>query len=140
MEFREATEKDFEFAAQHSLHKTGGKDQPDRIDFGYTLDHGDYILAVGGFRLITDTTAWAWIELTEYVGSHLIPTCRVISEWAEIFCRDHNIRRLQAWVPKGFEEGMRMVRHFGFEAEFLMKDFLGKGQDAMMFVRFFDGE
>lgn len=140
MEFREATPKDLEFAAQHGLYKTGGKDQPDQIVYAYTLDHGDYILGVGGFHMITDTTAWAWIELTEYVGGHLIPTCRVISEYGEIFCRNHKIRRLQAWVPKGFEEGMRLVQHFGFEAESLMKDFLGKGKDAMLFVRFFDGE
>lgn len=138
MEFREATEADLAFVSQHSLYGSDGKEQPDRIDYVYTLDHGDYILGIGGFRMITDTTAWAWIELTHYIGSHLVPTIRVITEYLQIFCKTHRIRRLQAWVPKGFSEGMRTVRHLGFEEEYTLKDFLGKGRDAILFVKYFE--
>lgn len=139
MEFRESTEADLEFAAEHSLYPSD-KDQPTRIDYAFTLDHGDFILAVGGFRMITETTAWGWIELTEFMGPHLVATYRVISEYMDIFCRDKKIRRLQAWVRKGFTEGMRTMRHLGFDEEYMMKDFLGEGQDAIMFVRYYQGE
>jgi hypothetical protein len=140
MEFREATEADLNFVNQHGLYPPTGKERMDRIDFIYTLDHGDYILGVGGFRIITDTTAWAWIELTEYVGAHLVPTVRVINEYMHDFCKRYNICRLQSWVAKDFAEGLRTVRHFNFEEEYTLKNFLGKGKDAILFVRFFDGE
>jgi hypothetical protein len=140
MEFRQATEADLKAVVENSLYPSQGKESTEAIDFIYTLDHGDYILGVGGFRMITDATAWAWIELTMFVGRHLVPTVRVIAEYMEIFCKNHNIRRLQAWVAKGFEEGIRTTRHLGFEEECVMKDFLGKGKDAILFVKYFDGE
>jgi hypothetical protein len=138
MEFRQATEADIKFAADHALFPKRDPDQENNADFVYTLDHGDYILAVGGFRMITETTAWAWIELTEYVGNHLIPTIRVISEYMEIFCKNHKIRRLQAWVDEDFSEGMRTAIHLGFESEYILKDFLGKDKNAIMFVKYYE--
>lgn len=140
MEFRKATEEDLQFVIEHGLYPPTGKEQSEPIDFIYTLDHGDYILGVGGFRMITDTTAWAWIDLSEYVGRHLVPTIRVIAEYMEVFCKNHHIRRLQAWVDKEFKEGLRTARHLGFEEEYMMKDFLGKGKDAIMFVKYYEGE
>lgn len=137
MEFKEATEAELSFATNHSLHGTTDKGTPERIDYVYTLKHEENVLGVGGFRMITDTTAWAWIEPTEFIGGHLVPTYRVINEYMAIFCKNHGIRRLQAWVEKGFSEGMRTVRHCGFEEEYMMKDFLGKGRDAILFVRYF---
>ncbi len=139
MEFRQATEADLKFVAENSLYPLTGKEKTE-TDFVYALDHGDYVLGIGGFRMITPTTAWAWIELTDYVGSHLVPTYRVISEYMTIFCKTHRIHRLQAWVAKEFTEGLRVVRHLEFEEEYLMKGFLGKGKDAIMFVKYFDGE
>lgn len=140
MEFRQATDEDLKYVSEHSLYPPTGKDQSDFCDYSYVLDHGKYILGAGGFQPITSTTAWAWIELTEYVGSHLVPTVRVINEYMEIFCKNHHIRRLQAWVAKDFPEGLRTARHFNFEEEYMMKDFLGKGKDAIMFVKYFDGD
>jgi hypothetical protein len=139
MDFRESTQADLDFAAEHSLYG-GDKDQPDRIDYAFTLDHGDYILAVGGFRMITNSTAWGWIELTEYMGPHLMATYRVISEYMDIFCENHKICRLQAWVRDGFKEGFRVMRHLGFEEEYMLHDFLGKGENAIMFVRYYGGD
>lgn len=140
MEFRKATEKDLEFVEQNSLYPTSEKDQTEAIDYIYTLDHGDYILAVGGFRMITDSTAWAWTELTKYVDGHVIPTYRVISEYMEIFCKNNNIIRLQAWVASDFVEGIRTAEHLGFMKEYLMEDFLGKDKDAILFVKYYNGE
>lgn len=137
MEFRQSTQSDFDFVTEHSLYKSGEKDVPSQVRYAYTLDHGDYILGIGGFEMITDTTAWAWLELTEYVGSHLIPTFRVVAEYIDIFCKNHKIRRLQAWVDKDFPEGIRTVRHLGFQEEYMLKDFLGKGKNAIMFVKYF---
>ncbi len=138
MEFRQATESDLNFVKENSLYPIEEKEVAE-TDYVYTLDHGDYILGVGGFRMITGTTAWAWLELTDYVGGHLVPTYRVIKEYMEIFCRDHHIVRLQAWVRDGFMEGMRTVRNLDFEEEYLMKNFLGMGCHAILFVKYFKG-
>lgn len=140
MEFRLATESDLKFVKEHSLYPPTGKENSDCIDFVYTLEHGDYIIGVGGFRLITDSTAWAWIELTEFVGSHIIATYRVISEYMQRFAENHSICRMQAWVEKGFAEGHRTALHLGFTVENTLKDFLGKNRDAIMYVRYFNGE
>lgn len=139
MEFRLSTETDLEFVSKHSLYEEENN-QPTQLDHIFTLDHGDYILGIGGFRMITNSTAWAWVQLTEYVGRHIEPTYRVIKEYMEIFCKDHNICRLQAWVKKDFHEGIRTVRHLGFQEEYMMKDFLGKDKSAIMFVKYYDGE
>jgi hypothetical protein len=140
MEFRQATEDDLTFVKAHSLYPPTGKENSDAFDFVYTLEHGEYILGIGGFRMITDATAWAWIELTEFVGSHIIATYRVISEYMEIFCTNHTICRLQAWVDKDFQAGNRTAFHLGFSVEQQMKDFLGKGRDAILYVKYFGVE
>lgn len=142
MEFRIATQEDLDFVSEHKLYPNDDdKKGPERTDYVYTLDHGDYILGVGGFRLVTNTTAWAWFELTEYVGDHLVPTYRCIVEWMEIFCKNHGIIRLQAWVEKGFTQGMRTMRHCGFQEEYMLKDFLGQDRDAIMFAKYYnDGQ
>ncbi len=137
MKFREMTFEDLAFVEEHSLYKENAdKEHPERIDFDFVLEHDNYILAAGGFRIINKTTAWAWIELTEYIKKeHLITTYRTIKEWHEIWCKIKKIYRLQAWVRSGFEEGKRLAEHLGFEKEFKMKDFLGPEKDAWMYVK-----
>jgi hypothetical protein len=140
MEFRIATKADIDFVAENSLYGPIGKEQQEQIDFVYTLDHGDYILGVGGFRMVTDSTAWGWIELSGYIGNHLVPTIRVIQDYMKIFCSNHKIRRLQAWVASDFPEGIRTAKHLGFVEECTMIDFLGKGKNAILLVQYFNGD
>ena len=141
MDFRIMTADDLAFVDAHPLYPAERKERKDDQDFNFALQHGDYVLGVGGFRMITDTTAWAWVQLTSYVGHHIIPTIRVITEYADIFCKKHKILRLQAFVRADFPEGHRLVEHLGYFREGpVMKDFCGKGIDAHLYVKHYDGE
>lgn len=141
MEFRAMTEADLKIILEHSLYAQEPKNSmSDDAHAEFVLEHGDSILAAGGFRAITETTAEGWIMLTDYVGNHLIPVYKVISEWLEIWCKNHKIHRVQAWVKSGFEEGKRTVRHLGFTEEFKMLDFLGPGKDAYLYYRIMENK
>ena len=152
MDFRIMTAEDLAFVDAHLLYPDERKERKDDQDFNFALQHGDYVLGVGGFRMITDTTAWAWVQLTSYVGHHIIPTIRVITEYMDGyylkdgthkpgFCKKHGILRLQAFVRADFPEGHRLVEHLGYFREGpVMKDFCGKGIDAHLYVKHYDGE
>lgn len=112
------------------------KQIPERIDYCYTLELDGKILGIGGFRLINATTAWAWVDMTELAKEHVIAVYRIIKEWMEIFVKDHNIKRLQAYIEPDFPKAIRMAQHLGFEKESIMKGFMPNG-DAYMYVRIF---
>ena len=63
MIFRESTQADLDFMADHSI--KGGIKQFKFIDYVYTLEHDDIPLGIGGFRLIVPTTAWCWVDLSD---------------------------------------------------------------------------
>lgn len=135
------TEADLKFITENALYPFDPKnDKSDNACYEFVLDHGDYIIGGGGFRAITETTAEGWIALTTYVGDHVVPAYRVINEWLEIWCKNHNIHRVQAWVKAGFEEGKRTLRHLGFTEEFKMLDFLGPGKDAYLYYRIMENK
>lgn len=136
MIFRETTEKDLIFVANHSVSRGILKRQPEKIDYCYTLEHEGKPLGVGGFRLINETTMWAWVDITDCAGSHIIPAYRVLKEWIDIFVKEHGIKRLQAYIEMDFPEAIRMVQHLGFEKESIMKRFVGD-KDASMYVKLF---
>ena len=136
MEFRETIQEDLDFVANHSISRGILKRQPECIDYCFTLEHEGKPLGVGGFRLINLTTAWAWCDLTDCVGSHIIPAYRVVKEWIDIFVKEHGIKRLQAYVEMDFPEAIRMVQHLGFEKESIMKNFVGD-KDVSMYVKLF---
>lgn len=137
MNFRETTQADLDFVAEHSISRGVQKDQPQQTDYCYTLEHDGKVLIIGGFRLINSTTAWAWLDLTDASGGHIVTVYRVIREWADKFVKTHGIKRLQAYIECDFEEGKRLAQHSGFEKEFEkpMKNFVGN-KDAFMYVRF----
>jgi len=134
MQFRETTKEDFEYTANHSISRGLSKYQPECIEFLYTLEHEGKPLCVGGFRLLNLTTAWAWVDLTESARGHIITCYRAIKEWTDIFVKEHNIRRLQAYIESDFPEGIRMAQHLGFRKESIMEKFMD-GKDAFMYVR-----
>jgi len=137
MNFRVAKYEDLEFVRRHSLFPNDVKEQVAQIDSDFVLEHNDKVLIIGGFRMITESTCWGWFQMTEFVGEHIVPVYRVIKEYLEIWCRDHHITRLQVYVETGFEKGFRVVEHLGFEQEHIMKHFMGKDRDAILFVRYF---
>jgi len=132
MNFREVTQDDLDFMADHSISR--GKKQPEQVDFVYTLEHDGKPLAVGGFRLINLSTAWCWFDLSDLAGSHIHTVYRTIKEWSMVFAKEHNIKRLQAYVECDFPEAIRMAEHCGFTRESIMKNFTDE-QDAFMYVR-----
>ena len=93
-------------------------------------------LGIAGFRFINDTTAWCWLCMGEAATQHLTESFRCLATWIPSFCRDFGVRRLEAYVEVGFEEGIRLVEHLQFEEESRMKDFID-GNPAIRFVRFF---
>lgn len=134
MQFKETTQEDLDFVAEHSVSRGIQKQCPEQIDYCYTLEHEGKPLGIGGFRLINTTTAWCWFDMTDLAGKHIVVCYRVIKEWADIFIKEHGIKRLQAYVECDFPEAIRMVQHLGFELESRMKNFMGN-KDAFLFTR-----
>lgn len=135
MQFREAAQSDLDFVEATLLHNTVHYKQPERIDYCYTLEHENEILGVGGFRFVNETTAWVWIILSKYAKGHLKTVYRATKEWMDIFCEEHRLRRLQAYVDIGFPEANSLVEHLNFNWESTMKNFW-PDKDAHLYVRF----
>ena len=136
MQFRESTQEDFDYLADHTISRGILKRQPAQVDYYYTLEHEGIPLGIGGFRLINLTTAWAWIDLSDEAKKHIRIVYRTIKEWADIFVKEHKLKRLQAYVETDFPEAIRVAEHLGFRKEFdkPMKNFVGD-KDAYMYVR-----
>lgn len=134
MKFREAKQKDLDYVTNNSISRGVIGKKFESIDYCYTLEHDGKILGVGGFRLINSVTAWCWLDMTQDSKSHIIVCYRVIKEWIDVFVKEHELKRLQAYVRISFDKGTRMAEHLGFEQEFTMKDFMPEG-DAIMYRR-----
>jgi hypothetical protein len=135
LKLRETTAEDREFVAEHSI-SHGTKDVPEQTDFWYTVEHEGEVMCVGGFRLLNKTTAWCHVNLTDRAGGHIIHLYRIIRDWIDEFVKEHDIRRLQAYVLCDFQEGVTMVNHLGFTKESIMLGF-SEGKSAYMFTRLF---
>ncbi len=136
MEFRTATQADFDYLAEHSISRGIQKYCPDQTVYVYALECEGIVLGIGGFRLINKTTAWCWIDLSTDAKDQILIVYRTMKEWGELFCREHGIVRLQCYVEKSFPEAIRMVTHFGFKEEFCMPNFVGS-ESAYMYSKFY---
>lgn len=134
MDFREATQADLDYMAEHSINHKVDRKLPNCVDYVFTLEHEGNPLVVGGFRMIVPTTAWCWIDLSKEAKNHLTTVYRVIKEWIDEFAKNNNINRLQAFIRTDYVEAERLVKHLGFERESIMKGFFGD-KDAYMYVR-----
>lgn len=127
MIFRTAKQEDFESTM---------KNQPESVDFYYTLEHEGEVLGVGGIRLIVPTAAWCWFSLTENAEGHIVVVYRTIKEWMFELVKEKKIKRLQAYIDPDSPEAIRTVQHLGFEKESVMENFLGD-RNALLYVRIF---
>lgn len=134
MEFRATTPEDLAYVAEHSVSRGIQKHAPDQTEFCYTLEHEGVPLCIGGFQLINLRTAWCWVDMTDESSKYIAVAYRTIRDWIDIFIREHDIKRLQAYVECDFTEAIRMVQHLGFKKESIMKNFMGD-RDAFMYVR-----
>ena len=135
MIFREAKQSDMDFMRDHSINQTVDRKQTEQVDYVYALEHDGNLLGIGGFRIIVPTTAWVWVDLSDYGVSHIRDSYRVMQEWMETFVNTHGIIRLQAFVKSDVKH-IRLVQHMGFERESTMEMFYGD-QDAFMYKRIF---
>lgn len=132
------TKEDYEFVSEHPLYPSDKGDPMTPYFEAFTFEYHGQVMGCGGFQMITETTAWAWLCMTENVGHNLIPTVRVIKEYLDKWCKSHDIIRLQAWVKIGFAQGARMVEHLGFVEEGPpMRHFCGQGAPAQLYVKMF---
>ena len=138
-EFRAMTAQDHETMMAHCLYEQQ-KENPQAPYFEtFAYEHHGELFGCGGFQMITETTAWCWVALTDLISSRYVPAYRVIKEFLEKWCLENGIVRLQAWVKQDFIEGERLVEHLNFQKEGdHMKDFCGKGVSAQLYVKFFD--
>lgn len=123
MEFREVRQSDIDYMIENSINKD--LKQLRAVDYIYTLEHEGIPLLVGGFRLINDTTAWCWADISHEASKHTTMMYRVIKEWIDKFTKEHNIKRLQAAIRCSNPEARRMVKHLGFQQESVMPYFFG---------------
>ncbi|MDD5459418.1 MAG: hypothetical protein PHF37_08515, partial [Phycisphaerae bacterium] len=105
--------------------------------FCWTLEHEEKVLGIGGIKMVNNTTAICWFDLSKYAGEHIVVCYRVIKEWIPIVCKEKKIRRLEAYVKAGFEAGVRTVEHLNFDFEHRKKKYIGDIA-ADCYVRFFD--
>lgn len=139
MEFGELTQADIDAVKDNSISRGILHKQPETIDYNYALRHEGKVLAIGGIRLINETTAWGWLDVSKDAESHIITVYRVIKEWMEILVEQKSIKRLQAYVECDFPKAKRTIEHLGFVLESIMPRFVGE-KSAYLYVRHFGFE
>ena len=131
MKLRESTIYDFEYMKGRSINKSADLDYMSCVDYTYTMESDGSPVWVGGFRIIVPTTAMCWVNMTQEATNK--DCYRTIKEWVESFAKSHNITRLQSYVRDN-EKDIRMIKHFGFKQESIMKNFFDN-DDAICFAR-----
>lgn len=135
MEIREAIQSDIDYlVAGNSTSRNCFDEQPEKIDFVYTLEHEGKILVVGGLRLLNLQTAWCWMDFTEDALKMKKSVYRAIRIWLDTFVKDMGIVRLMCPVKTDFQQAISMVEHLGFSREVLMKRFYGEN-DAYLYTK-----
>ncbi len=134
MEFREATMRDIEQAADASVSRSF-KQAGEQTDFVYTLEHEGQVLGVGGIKIMTPTTAWCWMDWTQASRQHTKTIYRTAKEWLAKLMADKGLQRVMAAVEVDFPQAHRTVEHMGFTRESVMPRFFGE-RDAILFVKF----
>ena len=134
MELRTATVENLVEVAKTSI-SHGEKEAPESLDFVYAIDDHGTILAVGGAKIITESTAFVWLNLSEKARDRMILVYRVVRDWLDGWFEGCDQTRLMAAVRCDFEEGKMTIEHLGFHQESVMPKFFGD-EDAYMYVRF----
>ena len=134
--FRPSTKEDFDYCLQYGINHANS-DMPDgNIVFTSTLEYQGNILVMGGIVKITKTTAWGWVELTPDAMNYSYTVYKKIKSWREEVCRDNGVLRFQAWIAVENEVAIRFNKHLGLHEESVLKNFLGQGKDAYLYVKF----
>lgn len=134
MKIRDMTENDIKAMADVSISRGAIHEKNTWFQFNYAVEHKGEVLAIGGIRIITPTTAWAWTDLSRNSTKHMIHIYRIISNWLTTLIEDNHLDRLQTYIEMDFPEAILWIEHLGFERESVMKKFLN-GKDVYMYAR-----
>lgn len=74
---------------------------------------GDEVIASAGLAMMWEGRAHAWALMSGNSGRHFVKIFRAIAAFLEL----QDIRRIEAVVDEGFEQGHRMMRMLGFKLE-----------------------
>lgn len=140
MQLRDTTQADILYLANHTASRGCFRNQPPKLDYVYTLMHENEILGIGGIKMISEGTAWAWIDASDKAKPFMvkgdIKVYKLIRDYMKVVVELTDIHRLQAAIEVDFPEAIRMVEHLGFERESIMKHWKGD-KSAYMYVKFF---
>lgn len=136
MEFGELLQSDVDYIKVHGISRGFFKQIPEQSEWNYSLRHEGKTLAIGGMSLITMTTAWVWVAMSDDAKSQIYTVYRVISEWMMELVTLHNLKRLQAYTEFDFAEADLLVEHLGFKLESVMDSFIDD-KPAKLWVRIF---
>jgi hypothetical protein len=137
MELVELEQSDIDYLKDHSISRGIFGKLPARCEWSYALRHEGQTLMAGGVVLITHTTAWIWADLSDKAHDHMIIAYRVMRDWITLIAQNHGIRRMQAYVMVGFEEGERTIEHLGFHEEKPVMPNFVDDKPAALWVRYF---
>lgn len=91
----------------------------------------DSILAILGVFPTWEGRSVAWGLLSRSIGARMLPIHRAVLRGLDDLFK---VRRVEAYVAVGHEEGFRWMRLLGFEYEGCMKSFYGD-DDYALFAR-----
>ena len=134
---RAVTEQDLKVIRSLSISR-GFVGSENTVCIADCLELDGKLLLMGGFVIITNCTAWAWVEITEEGIKHINLSYRVVKEWLEKNANIYGMKRLQAYVLCDFPEAQRFAEHLGFHKEYdkPMKYFT-LDSDAFLYIRNF---
>lgn len=99
----------------------------------FTARDGDTVLVCSGMVNVWENRAIAWAIMSKDCGRHFVRIFRAIRSFLEM----QDIRRIEATVDAGFEQGHRLMQMLGFRLETSepMRAYLPDGRDCHLYAR-----
>lgn len=102
----------------------------------YTIKANDRVVFCGGAIVYWEGRAEVWSIIDRDCREHFYAIHKATKRFLEVL----SMRRVEATVDHGFEQGHRWVRTLGFQLETpCMKGYRPNGGDCAMYVRFDNG-
>lgn len=101
----------------------------------YALVHEGDVLGCYGAQAIWAGRAVVWTLLSDQSQRYMLTFHRI----AKGFLAQLPVRRVEAYVASGFEQGVHWVDMLGFEYEGCMRGFFPNGEDAQLYARVKNG-
>jgi RimJ/RimL family protein N-acetyltransferase len=89
------------------------------------------VIAIAGIAPQWENRAIAWALISDEAGPHFIQIHKAVKR----FFNRNPIRRLEATVDVGFEQGHRWMEMLGFEIEGYMVAYRPDGKDQILYAR-----